>query len=58
MNGTEVQKVKQVIQALESNEQPSLDWSPNSGSLIPASHQVPAKSGFDGVRSQTLKDPV
>lgn len=51
MNGTEVQ-------ALESNEQQSLDWSPNNGSLIPASHQVPAKSGFDGVRSQTLKGPV
>lgn len=51
MNGTEVQ-------ALESNEQQSLDWSPNNGSLIPASNQVPAKSGFDGVRSQTLKGPV
>lgn len=66
MNGTKVQRVKQVTQALESNRQQSLDWSLNSESLLPASPPPPAapllrvlaKSGLDGVRSQTLKGPM
>ena len=61
MNGTKVQSVKQVTQALESNWQQSLDWSLNNESLLPASPPPPrvlAKSGLDGVGSQTLKGPV